>query len=213
MPALYARLAALPRAAVLELPISDEADSVRQWWSVHHGLDLVNGVGAFRPDRYLHLSRLIAREWEAGAPGSLEDTTALRYLKHHFPIGYVVVHAQAPPALRERASRTPSLEPLFEEQGARVYRLRRSGDGRVLRRAFRDDQLEEGLVAARLRGAPGSSVRATFNGGELGSRPLDGAPRAETWTVGPAVRRGLNTLVLTGEPEGSAFELLDVSAR
>jgi hypothetical protein len=214
VPAVYGRLQALPRAAILELPITPEGDSRRQWWSLHHGLDLVNGVGAFMPDRYVHLRRLMDREWTGTGPGSLEDTAALRHLKHHFPIGYVVLHVEAPPELRRSLDLTPSLEPLFDEAGARVYRLRRGGVGRVLRRAFRDDQFEAGVVAATVRGNAGTSARALFNDQELGRLALERAPREAAWGVRGRLRRGLNVLVLTAEgPAEAALELLDVSAR
>jgi hypothetical protein len=213
-PPLYARLAALPRAGVLELPISPEADGLWQWWSVRHGLDLVNGVGAFVPDRYVQLRRLIAREWGEGGAESLEDTAALRYLKHQFPIGYVVVHESAPARLRAAAARTPSLEPLFAEEGARVYRLHRGGAGRVLRRAFRDDQLGAGRLRARLRAPAPSSVRVAFNDRDLGALELGPAPLDVEWKFGAGERRrGLNTLVLTALTPGATVELLDLGAR
>jgi len=139
---------------------------------------------------------------------------ALRHLKHQFPIGYVIVHADAPPALRESAARTPSLEPLFEEAGARVYRLRRGGEGRVLRRAFRDDQLAAGELSARLRAPAPRSVRVAFNDADLGVLTVGSAPREVAWNVRGQLRRGLNTLVLTAEPaEAGALELLEVTAR
>jgi hypothetical protein len=212
-PPVYARLGSLPRAALLELPITPAGDGLRQWWSIRHGMDLVNGVGAFMPDRYLHLQRLVARE-DGGPPGSLEDTPALRYLKHQFPIGYVLVHPEASPALRASVERTPSLEPLFEEHGVRVFRLHRGGSGRVLRRAFRDDQFDRGTLAVRLGGAAGTPVHATFNDHELGWLVLRSRPHEVEWDVHGRLRRGLNVLVLTAEGrEDATLELLETSAR
>jgi hypothetical protein len=214
-PAVYARLDTLPRGAMLELPITPEGESARQWWSVEHGWPIVNGVGAFTPDRYVRLSRLVEREWMSARPASLEDTSALRYLKHQFPIAYVVVHAEAPEHLHAAAASTPSLAVVLEADGARVYRLTRGGTGRVLRRAFRDDQFREKVVAARVRGAGAPAVRASFAGVELGRVELGAAAGEAAWPVAHLLRRGLNTLVLTAEGggEGAAVELLEAAAR
>jgi hypothetical protein len=214
-PPVYASLASLPPGAALELPLGFEEDSVRQWWSLQHGRSIVNGVGAFMPDRYVRLMRLVDKEWMAAAPATLEDTGALRYLKHQFPIQYVIVHADAPDSLRAAAASTPSLVPLVAaEGGALLFRLDRGGAGRVLRRAFRDDQFHEGRIAARLRGAAGTTARATFNDAVLGQVAL-GPDAAETaWAVAPLLRRGLNTLVLTAEGgAASTVELLEAAAR
>ena len=213
-PGVYARLRALPPGALLELPIGFEEDSRRQWWSMHHGRPTVNGVGAFMPDRYVHLMRLVQKEWMGGRPATLEDTAALRYLKHQFPIRYVIVHADAPESLRAAASATPSLVPVATEGGSAVFHLDRGGAGRVLRRGFRDDQFHERRIAARLRGPAGTAVRATFNEAVLGAVVLGAEADEVAWSVGPLVRRGLNTLVLTAEGGPAArVELLEATAR
>ena len=213
MPPVYASFRALPPGAVLELPIGIEADSFRQWWSLHHGRPIVNGVGAFMPDRYVRLMRLVDREWTAPGPGTLEDPAALRFLKHQFPIAYVIVHAEAPHALRAAAAATPSLRPVLERGGARVYALDRGGTGRVLRRAFRDDQFARGVLAVRVGGS-GPAARATFNDIALGGLTPGPDPREAAWPVGPLLRRGLNTLVLTAEGgEDAAVELIEAAAR
>ena len=127
-PSVYGWLAGQPPGGILELPFRDTGWT---WWAAHHQLPIVNGIGAFEPERYQALWQLVKRDWQ-GPAGDLEGTRALAYLKAWFPIRYVVVHESAnndaPRARRrdEAELRPPARE---LEEGDRVYGLVRRGEG------------------------------------------------------------------------------------
>ena len=211
VPSVYTWLQGQPAGGVLELPFDDDA-----WthWAAHHQLPIVNGVGAFEPERYQVLWQLFRRDWR-GPAGDMEGSRSLAYLKAWFPIRYVVVHAAAPGPMRASAVATVrSLEPLhLTPDGDRVYRLHRGGTGPLLRRAFREDQLRAGAIRIRLQGSSGRAVSLGFNGRALGSPLILEAEPRDHEIVLPrgAVRRGLNVLELRTEGDG-AFELLEIDA-
>jgi hypothetical protein len=211
-PSVYAWLQSQPRGAILELPFLDDTWT---FWAAHHQLPIVNGIGAFEPERYQVLWQLMKRDF-AETSGDLEGSRSLAYLKAWFPIRYVLVHEAAPRAMREAvAATTSSLELVHESaEGDCVYRLHRRGAGVLLRRAFREDQLRQGRIRVRVAGPEGALLRLRFNGDAatpplvtvaFGRGPEDHEARIPARTV----RRGLNLLELSTEG-GQVFELLEV---
>jgi hypothetical protein len=213
-PPAYAWLAAQPRGPVLELPFEDQN---AEWRSIFHGLPLLNGgCGSFDPQDYAALRRLVEREWTGDSANGAEATRALGYFKGRFPARYVVV--------REKGSdfassllRTPQSFELVHESGDRdrVFRVRRGGVGRLLRRVFRDDQLRAGPVNAHLRGPEGARVRVFLNDVVVEERPLrpTGEDVAFDLTARPLVR-GVNVLRLEQvegpEEEHGPMEIVDI---
>lgn len=210
LPSVYEWLAAQPRGGILELPF---ADGTWTFWAAHHQLPIVNGIGAFEPERYQVLVRLVKKDWR-GPAGDLESTRALAYLKAWFPIRYVVIHARAPAELRELvAASTGSFVPLHvSPEGDRVYAFVRRGVGPLLRRAFRDDQLRSGRLRALVRGRSGDGLRIRLNGQtQPRSWPLGPAPREHVLELSrTGLRRGLNVVELQGSAGDTPFELLAI---
>lgn len=211
LPDLYRRLAELPPGAMLELPFHDVE---WQWWSIQHGRPIANGAcGSFAPARYYDLWQRVQQEWRRVQPQGLDAAVSTAVLKAHYPIRYVVVHAEAHPATRAQVAAAPaSFERVLETAGGdRVYRLRRGGTGRRLRRAFRDDQLRAGPVRATLTGPAGARLRVSLAGSVIAEEALSPTPRTAAWTVpGRLVRRGSNLLVLEqvgGEGEMTLVEI------
>jgi len=205
-----------PRGALLELPFHDRAYT---WWAGFHDLTIVNGVGAFEPERYQQLWQWFRREWHAPVR-DMQDSRSLEYLKTWFPVRWVVLHVEqdAAPwrALIEATPRSFVLEHT-SAQGDRVYRLRRNGHGQELARGFTWEQLRQGKIEARVRGTPGAWLRAELNGVPLGAElPLGEQTLVAEWGVPSAlVRRTLNMLELRVGPAGSTgvLELDDIDAR
>lgn len=210
LPSVYSWLAGQPPGGILELPF---ADARWTWWAAHHQLPIVNGIGAFEPERYQVLWQLVKREWREPVR-DLEGTGSLAYLKAWFPICYVVVHAEAPQALPGLlAATTRSFVPLYvSPEGDRVYRLVRRGEGTLLRRAFRDDQLRSGRLRLVLAGPPSGRVLVRLNEMALpGSLALEPARREQILELPrSALRRGRNVVELAGAPGELVFELLAI---
>jgi hypothetical protein len=207
MPEGYRLLQGLPPGPILELPFHEDR---AQWWAMAHRRPTTAGKGAFEPVRYATLKRFVATEWERSAAPSLEDTRALAYLKHHFPVRYVVLHHDAAPHLRARFDAAPSFTLLAEAAGgARVYGLSYGGEGVQVRRRLTAEQLARplGLV---VEGPAGSRLRAVVNGSAAGEWALGDAPARFDWQVPEAlVRRGGNE-VHFGLDSGERFRLLDL---
>lgn len=225
LPPVYADVACLdqavsvggtPRGAALELPFRDKAYT---WWAGFHDLDVANGVGAFEPERYQQLCQFFRREWQAPAR-DMQDSRSLEYLKTWFPVRWVVLHVKEDAApWRALIEATPESFTLahVSSDGDRVYRLQRTGSGQELARGFTPQQLQQGRIEARLRGTPGTWLRAELNGTPLGADLLLGEPaRVVAWSVPPGlVRRTLNMLELRVlRPEAaSVIELQALESR
>lgn len=196
LPEVYAWLLAQPRGALLEVPF-DEAE--RQWWSIFHGMDIVNGQAPFEPRDQAGLYQRITREWHAQPAADMERGLSVRLLKERFPIRYLVVHADAPEEYRRNLDATPGSFSLLHatSAGDRVYRVGRGGSGRELRRLFRDDQLRAGPVGATLRGPAGAGVVTELNGTPQGRFALDGSSQRIELVVPPGgILRGSNVWTL-----------------
>jgi hypothetical protein len=209
LPEVYAWLQSQPRGALLEVPFEE---SEWQWWSLLHGMPIVNGLGAFEPNDQVALFQRASHEWRQQPASDMEERPSLRFLKERFPIRYVVVHRDAPEEYRRNLDATTRSFELVHQgpAGDRVYRLRRGGEGSELRRAFRDDQLRAGLVSATVRGPAGASVVADLNGEPCGRLLLDASPGGlELTAPGARIRRGLNAwrFRLEGAPAGARFAL------
>jgi hypothetical protein len=214
LPEAYTWLLGQPRGALLELPFEDQD---AEWRSMFHGLPVLNGgCGSFDPEDYGALRRFVEREWNVPAPDGLEASRSLGYFKGRFPARYVVVRPRGS-AYRESLARTPGSFELVQETAAgdHVYRVRRGGQGPLLRRAFRDDQLRAGPVRVHLRGADGTTVRIFLNDDPVEERPL--RPEGEDVQLDlsrmPLVR-GVNVVRLEQPEAGQApvFELVDIEA-
>lgn len=212
-PEVYAWLATQPRGPVLELPFDDHE---AQWRAMFHGLPLVNGAcGSFAPGKYAALRRLVNRGWSEPR-ASLDGSRSLAYLKARFPAEYLVLLASAPPAFRANLDATPGSFALVHESatGDRVYRVSRGGEGRLLRRVFRDDQLRAGPLRASLRGPQGAGVRILLNDSLIEERALQPSGEDVRWSL-PAERlvRGPNVIRLeqTGLSALAAMELLEIA--
>jgi hypothetical protein len=180
-------------------------------------MPIVNGGGAFRPSRHTGLRLMIRNQWRLG--GAAQTAHSVEFLRTWFPVRYVVLHAGVPPGYRRTLSAHPDAFQFLHEtaEGDRVYRLRRGGRGRVLKRAFRDDQLRTGTLTVTLHGPGGLELRASLNGTRLGRQTLTGTEDTAAWHLPAAlVRNGLNMLQIwlaraSAEPETS-LEFLDVEA-
>jgi hypothetical protein len=212
LPEVYSWLRSQPRGALLELPFDDHE---WQWWSLFHGLPLANGAcGSFEPSRYGVLRRLIDRHWTERSDG-LEGSGGLLYLKAQFPVRYLVLHRGGSGYFRENLDKTPGTFELLREtpSGDRVYRVRRGGRNRSLRRVFRDDALRAGPVRVRIRGPEGAGLRVLLDELLIEERPL--LPEGEELAVAVperGLRRGPNPLRFeqTGDPALPEMELLEI---
>jgi hypothetical protein len=210
LPDVYVWLQQQPPGALLELPF-DETE--HQWWSIFHGLPIVNGQGAFEPMDQIALYQRITRDWSRQPAADLEDGPALALLKERFPIRYVVVHSDTSEELRRNIEATPrSFERVHTTaSGDRVYRLHRRGSGTLLRRAFREDQLRAGPVGATVQGPLGSRLALELNDDEPSEHlELTGAAQRLQLVPRAPLRRGLNvwTLRLEAPSPEARFELL-----
>lgn len=203
MPPIYARLQKLEPGAVLELP--DDGDA-QQWWALGHGRPIVWAAAAFWPVRHVNLQQQLRKRWRRRPPADLEDEPSLEYLKQHFPVRYLIVHWGVSGYVRQSVGMTPKSFELLAEtpDGDQLYRLHRSGAGKMLPRSFRDDQVREGAVWAMAKGAIGSRIRLRWNGQDLGTRPLAATTARHEWTLSPAsIAPGLNQArfeVVAGDP-------------
>jgi hypothetical protein len=175
-----------------------------------HRRSTTAGKGAFEPVRYATLKRFVATEWERGAARNLEDTRALAYLKHHFPVRYVVLHHDAAPHLRASLDATPSVALVAESPGgARVYALSHGGEGTQIRRRLTGDQLARPLGFV-VEAPAGSRLRAVVNGTAAGEWPLGHPPARFDWQVPRSlVRRGGNEVHFALD-SGERFRLLEL---
>ncbi len=214
LPAVYDYLRTQPAGALLEVPLDERR---WMWWSIQHGMPIVNGGGAFRPRRHTGLRLLIRNRWRLG--GAAQTAFSVEFLKMWFPVRYVVLHADAPPGYGRTLSAHPDAFQFLHqtEQGDRVYRLRRGGRKHALKRAFRDDQLRTGTLTVTLRGLRGSVLRANLNGTLLARQTLSGTEETTTWHFPAAlVRYGLNMLQIrlgrASAGPAASVEILDVEA-
>jgi hypothetical protein len=203
-PPEYHLLDGEPAGAMLELPSDIEPDRYAQWASIFHGRPTVNGNGAFCPESYNRLFRVIRKEWDVKEPAPQQRSEAFSYLLSRYPIRYVLARRGTPGHIVRNLDATPAAFELLREaaDGARLYRVHNGGRGRALRRWLRADQLR-GPVAATLRGAPGARFRLTLHAHDeraavLDERALTGAVETLTWRVPPErVAVGMNNLELS----------------
>jgi hypothetical protein len=213
LPEVYRNLLGRRPGGVLEIPIGvDPIESQYQWWSIRHGLPIVNGMAAFYPDKHLRLHQQVRFGWSR-PPGEmrLEQSFSLGFLKTHFPIRHLVLHAGTDTqtiANVEAAHETFRL--IHEtEAGDRIYSVRRWGVGRRIRRVFAEDDLRGASVRARLLGPAGARVTVRLNGQELGRHALSGTVEETAWRPTPShVVRGPNLLEL--EVDREELRLLDI---
>ncbi len=214
LPEVYAFLQEQPPGAILELPFDEQWEDQWRWWSIQHGMPIVNGMGSFGPRSQGALRQLIRKEWRERHPAGLGRTRAMAYLKGQFPIRYLIWHPGQSLTTRRNLDATPkSMRPLFDAPGGdRVYRVLPYGYGNFLKRRFRDDQLRNGMLRARIKGLSGATVRLSFNDETLASWPLTASTLAIRQQLPLAdLRRGLN-LIRFDVDEGE-IELLDLEAR
>ncbi len=123
LPAAYTFLQQQPPGAHLSLPMNDSENYT--WWATLHGMPTVNGEGGWDARRYGDLYRLLRREWNDPATGSLAGRRSTTLLANRFPVDYVVLRRAAPPAMRRNIDATPALFTLLTEttDGDRVYRF------------------------------------------------------------------------------------------
>ena len=211
LPEVYAYLREQPKGAILELPFDEQWDDQWRWWSIKHGMPIVNGMGSFGPRSQAALRQLIRKEWRERYPEGLERTRAMAYLKGRFPIRYLIWHPRASLTTRRNLDATPkSMRPIFDAPGGdRVYRVLPYGYGAFLKRRFRDDLLRNGTLRARIRGLPGATVKLSFNDEPLASWQLDGSSLAIRERLPLAgVKRGLN--LVRFDVDAGDIELLDL---
>ena len=211
LPEVYAFLQQQPPGAILELPFDEQWEDQWRWWSIQHGMSIVNGMGSFGPRRQGALRQLIRKEWRERYARGLDGTRAMAYLKGQFPIRYLIWHSRASLTTRRNLDATPkSMRPIFDAPGGdRVYRVLPYGHGDFLKRRFRDDQLRNGMLRARIKGLPGAKVELSFNDEPLASwRIGESALVVREQLPLASVRRGLN-LVRFDVDEGE-IELLDL---
>jgi hypothetical protein len=128
LPEVYAWLLSQPPGALLEVPF-DESDW--QWWSILHGMPIVNGQAPFEPRDHVALYQRITREWRRQPAEDLEERASVRLLKERFPIRYVVVHRDALEEYRRNLDATARSFELVHTtaDGDRVYRFLGGGTG------------------------------------------------------------------------------------
>jgi hypothetical protein len=206
-PDAYLWLAAHGAQAVAELPYDEDAP---QLWAAYHGLYTTAGVSPYSPAVHMALAQRITHEWKRpGAPG-LEGTISLAYFKRHVPVTHLLLNPSRPPALVREVEATPSTFTFLYEtrQGARIYRVRRSGSGPSIHRAFRDDQLRGASVSVELRAAD-VPARVSLNGIELG-RTAPGEAGLRVPVPAELIRRGANDVEIAAVDGVSAVDLMDV---
>jgi hypothetical protein len=214
-PTAYQLLDGQPPGAVLELPCNIVADSDAQWASIFHRRPIVNGKGAFCPDNYNRLYRVIRTEWDPPHVGPLEGTPSFAFFLARFPIRYVVVLAGAPGWLVQNVDSTPTFEKIGESaDGARAYRVHHGGQGAELRRWLRADQLQAPIHAS-FRGDAGAHLKLTIHAHDerstvIDERVLTGAREIAEWTI-PRTRlaTGMNNLQWSVDRGTFALEDLD----
>jgi hypothetical protein len=212
LPEVYEYLKRATPGALFELPFH-EADWQR--WSIYHRLPIVNGSSVFEPANHTVLYKWIAREWKRSGQSGLEETRSLELLKREFPLRYLVLHAGLRDSIVRAVEATPSSfeRLLVTGEGDRLYRVRRGGHDRRIRRELRDDQLAAGPVTISVR-APVATALVV----ELGERPI----ARRSWSAGEGVvtipvlaprgliERGMNTLTLRLEPDVGELSLIDL---
>ena len=214
LPEVYAFLKQQPPGAILELPFDENWEDQWRWWSIQHGMPIVNGMGSFGPRSQAALRQLIRKEWRVRHPEGLERTRAMAYLKGQFPIRYLIWHPGQSLTTRRNLDATPrSVRPLFDAPGGdRVYRVLPYGRGNFLKRRFRDDQLRGGMLRARIEGLSGATLKLSFNGESLVSWRLgETALLIRERLPLSGIERGLN-LVRFNVDQGE-IELLDLEVR
>lgn len=215
LPEAYRYLATQPAGAILELPF--EGNYGYEWWAIRHGMPIVNGELGFEPRWFAELHFLISKEWDRRpAHQDMEDWRSLRFLKGQIPLRYLVLHRGVSGFLATNVEATTrSFELLHATaDGDRVYRVRRGGDGPLLRRRFRDDQLGAGRVETRIRGPEGSAVVAWLNDVRLGEQALEPTAQDLEWSFpSSAVEpRAMNAFRLAAADGHARFELIEIEA-
>lgn len=207
-PGIYDALAQLPPGALLEVPFGQRPDpeipspdSMSRWYSIAHRRNIVNGTGAFEPERFITLSQLANHEWKRGA--NLEGTRSLEYLLRWFPIRYLLVHrTDTSPEMRAAIAVTPAFRLAAETtNGDRIYEVDRSAAGEEVVRAFRDDEMKAEASRWRIRSL-GSARRARveINGHVVAMVDLQQAGGTSPLVVGDNTvqQHGLNMVSVVG---------------
>jgi len=208
MPEVYEELQRRPSGPMLELPF--DADE-QQYWAAVHKLRTVNGISPHKPQRYMALRRLIRSEWAGQPAESLERSQALRFLKAHFPVRYLVVHAGTRLEIRRNIEATPTT---FERlhttpAGDRLYRVHRRGRHPWLRRGFPAEDLAGGRLRARLRGPSATVLVVQLGEVELARVRLTGETQELTLDLPELRTKGLVLIDFFIEPESAGDIELD----
>jgi len=212
LPEAYRYLLAQRPGGVLEIPIGvDPIESQYQWWSIRHGLPIVNGMAAFYPDKHLRLHQQVRFGWSRPPEEmKLEQSFSLGFLKTHFPVRHLVVHAGTDSQTIANIDAASETFELVHETSAgdRIYAVRRGGSGRRIRRVFTEEDLG-GAVRARLVGRAGARLTVSLNDLAIGQHILSGSVEELHWRLSPSqVVRGPNLFAL--EVDEEEIRLLDI---
>jgi hypothetical protein len=207
-PEAYAWLAAHGAQAVAELPYDDDP---RQFWAAYHGLCTTAGISPYAPAEHMELAQRITHEWKRDPVGDLEGMVSLAIFKRRVPVTHLLLNPGAAPALVHNVEATPGAFTLLHAtpDGSRVYRVRRGGEGPLIRRVFREEQLRGATLEMRLRGR-GVPLRIGLNGTELARTSGDNAV-VRVPVPGDRLRRESNQVEIAAVDGTTAVELEDVT--
>lgn len=205
LPAVYAAVSRLqPPGAIVELPFDSPS---QQLWASVHGLQTASGYLPHAPPEWLTLAQWFHEDLKATPPRDVSDRRSLIYLRARFPVRYLIAHPQTDPAWLRNIDATPSVfRRVLEVDGARVYRISRSGRGRRLRRDYRSEDVVHGLEL-RIRGPSGHALVVYDGGAECARLALAPEPRTVHLPLAPRPARTLVSLEMGPEPEAE-FELM-----
>jgi len=210
LPEAYAWLVAHGAQAVAELPYDEDAP---QFWAAQHSVCTTAGISPYSPAAHMQLAQRISHEWKRLHGPGLEKTVSLAYFKRHIPVTHLLVNPGASRGLVREVEATQETFTLLHQtrEGARIYRVRRGGQGPLIRRDFRDDQVRGATLEVRLSSPAGVPVRVDFNGREL-ARTGGGPARLRLVPPAAAVRRGANEVAVAAADGRTSIELVDIAA-
>jgi hypothetical protein len=211
MPEVYAELLRLPSGPMLELPFDVDK---QQYWAAVHKRPTVNGISPHKPQRFMALKHHIRSEWAGQPAQSLEGSRALRFLKAHFPVRYLVVHAGTRLEIQRNVEATPTSFVLLHttQGGDRIYRVLRHGRHPWLRRGFPAKDVASRRLRARLKGPAAELLVVQLGKSELARVRLTGKTQELILELPELRTRDLVLIDLFLEPEAAGdieLELLE----